>query len=320
LHLSSDNNITIQPINNMKKNVSSYRLISGAACAGAIWLAASSVPAQNLFVADYSNDNIYQITPGGTATVYTSGMNYPNGIAFDSSGDLFVANTANNALNQGSITEITPGLVQTTFASGIDPQALAFDSMGDLFEADYRSGNIYEYAPGQPRSTFASGFSFPISLTFNTAGDLFVGAGGANNGYITEIAPNKTQTPIASGLSYPQGMAFNTLGDLFVVNNGNGVVDEIVPGGTATPFVTISGANEVAIDGANNLYVGTYASTVVKVTPGGTPSPFSSIGNGITGGLTFQPVPEPSLPSLLGMGGVVFFVCRQARKAKTART
>src|ERR1035438_7657618 len=71
--------------------------------------------------------------------------------------NLFVANGGGN-----NIIEITPGGVQSIFASGLSfPSGLVFDSAGDLFEADNKSGNIYEYTPGGARSIFASGLSYP---------------------------------------------------------------------------------------------------------------------------------------------------------------
>jgi DNA-binding beta-propeller fold protein YncE len=49
-------------------------------------------------------------------------LDNPQGLAFNSAGDLFVANSGN-----GTITEITPGGQQTTFASRLsNPTFLAF--------------------------------------------------------------------------------------------------------------------------------------------------------------------------------------------------
>ncbi len=159
-----------------------------------------------------ANNNIYEITPGGSQSLFASGLNDPEGIAFNSAGNLFVANTANNAIPAaGSITEIAPNGTPSIFASGIDPQAVAFDSTGNLYEADYRSGNINKYAPnGAFLGTFASGFTTPISLTFDSSGNLFVGSGfGAGNGVVTKITPGGTQSVFASGLDFPLGLAFN---------------------------------------------------------------------------------------------------------------
>src|SRR5215472_12707131 len=170
------------------------RSCAEAACAGAVLLVAYNTSAQNLLVSTYTGGAIYQIAPNGSVSTFASGLNFPIGMVYDSSGNLFVANTADNGLGAGYISKIAPNGTQSTFASGINPHSLAFNSAGDLFAADYNSGNIYEFTPGGVRSTFASGFTDPLSLTFDTSGNLFVGAGyGNGNGYIEKIAPNGTQ-------------------------------------------------------------------------------------------------------------------------------
>ena len=55
-------------------------------------------------------------------SIFASGLNYPVpcALAFDSAGDLFVADSSTN------IYEFTPDGTQSTFASGVYPNALAF--------------------------------------------------------------------------------------------------------------------------------------------------------------------------------------------------
>jgi sugar lactone lactonase YvrE len=189
----------------MKQNkLTSHQSITKGACAGVFLLVAAGVSAQNLFVADYSTGDVYEIAPNGTQTTFASGLAEPNGIAFNSAGDLFVGDSDNNTHGVGPlgyITEITPSGVQSTFASSVDAQGLAFNSAGDLFVADYATEVIYEYTPSGARSTFASGLNLPISLAFSSAGDLFVGNSG--NGTITEITPTGTQSVFATGLNDP---------------------------------------------------------------------------------------------------------------------
>ncbi|HTR42285.1 MAG TPA: PEP-CTERM sorting domain-containing protein [Pseudomonadales bacterium] len=276
--------------------------LAGLAWVGALLLMAGSADAQNLFVADYNTQDIYEITPGGSQSVFASGLNYPGGIAFNSMGDLFVANTAQNAIPaQGSITEIAPNGTQSTFVSGIDPQVVVFNSTGDLFEADYRSGNIYEYTPGGVRSTFASGFTTPIGLVFDSTGNLFVGSGyGNGNGIITKITPGGMQSTFASGLNFPGGFAFNSAGDLFACDSG-GSIYEFTPGGVRSTFASVAGPDSLAFNNAGNLFVSTHTGPIIEITPGGTESTFMSE-TGITVGLAFQPVPEPSTVALIGLG------------------
>jgi hypothetical protein len=70
-------------------------------------------------------------------------------MAFDSAGNLFVGNYDNYITGAGSITKITPGEVESTFASGLTiPDEMAFNNAGDLLVAMGRSPNILEYTPG----------------------------------------------------------------------------------------------------------------------------------------------------------------------------
>ena len=85
-------------------------------------LIASSAQAQNLFVTDFGNNTITEITPGGTQSTFASGLNCPWGLAFNSADDLFAAD-----YDSGNIYEFTPGGVRSTFASGLDaPNSMAF--------------------------------------------------------------------------------------------------------------------------------------------------------------------------------------------------
>src|SRR5208282_2438940 len=135
-------------------------------------------------------------------STFASGLFEPEGLAFNSAGDLFVSVGAAS----GSILEFTPGGVQSTFVSGlVNPSVLAFDGAGNLFEADWGSGNIYEFTPGGVQSTFASGLSGPGALAFNSAGNLFAADLGSGNIY--EFTPGGAQSTFASGLG-PTGLAF----------------------------------------------------------------------------------------------------------------
>ena len=121
---------------------------SGAVRAGSVMLIASSAQAQNLFVASVvpASDGasyigiITEITEGGMQSAFASGLTFPQGLAFDSAGELFEADYS------GHVYEFTPAGARSTFASGLSTlYGLAFNSAGDLFATD--SGNIYEWTP-----------------------------------------------------------------------------------------------------------------------------------------------------------------------------
>ena len=284
-----------------------------AACAGAfLLLTCSATPAQNLFVTSCINPgSIYEYTPAGTPSTFaSSGLNYPYGLAFDSSDNLFVANSLDDAGFGGYVTEITPSGVQSTIPSGPDPKALAFNSSGDLFETDYHSGNIYKYTPGGVLSIFATVTPAPQALAFDRAGNLFVGTGyGSGNESITEITPEGTQSTFATGLSYIAGLAFNSAGDLFEADGGSGNIYEYTPVGARSTFASVPNPNHLAFNSAGDLFVAANGEYIYEYTSGGVQSTFAS-GIDSAVGLAFQgvtlPVPEPSALVLVAAGAIAW--------------
>ena len=96
---------------------------SGALVLIAILLLAASSQGQNLFESDYRSGNVYEFTPNGVQSKFAFGLSYPDGLACDSAGDLFVSCAA--AANR--VIEITPQGTMTTFAFGLsDPVGLVF--------------------------------------------------------------------------------------------------------------------------------------------------------------------------------------------------
>ena len=273
-------------------------------------------PAQNLFVANwYYPGAIYELTPSGSqSTFFSGGLGEPEGLAFNSAGNLFVADSYD-----GNIDEITPAGSITTFATGLgDENSLAFNSAGNLFAADYADGNIYAFTPGGIRSTFATGLNKPGGLAFSATGTLFASDASGN---IYEYTPGGTRTTFASGIINPFALAFNAAGDLYVGYGGTGVgqggILEITPGGARTIIATgLYGPNQLAFDTYGNLFVAD-GNNVEKFTPNGSESVFAT-GMGNATGLAFQgqalPVPEPSQVSmaLAGLAVLGLFIRRRA--------
>jgi len=167
--------------------------------------------AGNLYVAQggFSNGNVVKVTPSGAVSVFAAGLVDPWGLAFDGAGNLFVASVGSQS-GAGFITKITPGGIESTFASGLDPNGLAFDAAGNLYVSSGYNSYIYKYTPTGDRSVFVSGASGLAGLSaFDSKGDLFVaGGGGQGTGYIYEFSPSGARSTFASGLSAPAGVVF----------------------------------------------------------------------------------------------------------------
>src|SRR6266699_2600606 len=174
-------------------------LIAGILCLAVISLICTRASAQNLFAVDAGqgliNGNIDEFTPNGVRSTFASGLNIPFGLAFDKSGNLFVA-VAN--AGSGAVYKFTPAGARTTFASGLTgPIALAFDRAGNLFVAAggdivlNNTGKVYKFTPTGVRTTFVSSLASPFALAFDSAGNLFVADGGTGYDIIVGAAVYK---------------------------------------------------------------------------------------------------------------------------------
>jgi sugar lactone lactonase YvrE len=271
-------------------------LISRAVCLGAVILICSSASAQNLFMSDgYSGiarnlGHIYKIPRDGMSITFASGLNGPLGLAFDSTGNLFVASFG------GTILKFTPGGRQSTFASGLnDPLGLAFDSTGNLFVADSGSGSIYKFTPSGVRTTFASGLNGPCGLAFDHAGNLFVAS--SLDRAILKFTPGGVRDAFAS-LSSPFDLAFDSAGNLFVTAWDGGHIYKFTPDGVRSTFAELGAPEGLAFDRTGNLFVvDEDTGNIFRFTPDGVRGTFAeAVGLGMdeVAFLAFQPTPTTS--------------------------
>ncbi len=239
--------------------------------------------AGNVYVADESNNQIRKITSGGAVTIFaglTSGVagngngtgtaasfSAPNGIAIDSSGNLWVTDSGNNVIRK--IT--TPGAVVTTpYGNGTAgrtnnangtlaefnaPTAIAVDPVsGNLFVADHGNNEIRE---------------LNVSTTAVT---LFAGSASGASGHGNGTGTGATFTA-------PSGIAIDSAGNLYVADTNNSEIRMITPaavvstyaGSTTAGYVNgSSSAAEfdypfgIAID-SGTLYVGDDVNNSIRV-------------------------------------------------------
>jgi sugar lactone lactonase YvrE len=216
-----------------------------------------------------------------TGSPFAWGFSGPDDLAFDASGNLFVANS-----NGTTVSEVTPAGVVRTFASGFaKPLGVAFDANGNLYVSDVRADTVYQVTPAGEIRLFAFGFSSPAGLAFDAAGNLYVAnenPGGI--GFVSKVSPAGVVSTFASGFNDPTGLAFDTSGNLYVANFYGNTVDQVTPAGVIRTFA--SGFNEpnfLAFAGGNLYVPNAGADKVSKVTSGGGISTFATDFSGPAG-------------------------------------
>ncbi len=290
-------------------------------CAGFVALLSSSAQGQTLFVTGGiggpNHQGIVEFAPDGSSSILTTNVHAPEGLAFDSAGDLFEADSFTS-----TIYEFTPGGAQITFATGVGHTfgacGLAFNSAGDLFVADEWDGLIYEFTPGGSRSTFASGLNGPFGLAFDSTGNLFVSD--ETGGEVYKFTPGGSRSTFASGLIDPTGLAFDSAGNLFLSQgspaypNGSGSITKFAPNGSSSVFASTNLGNlpyGLAFDSAGDLFLA--SASIQEFTPDGTQSVFGT-GMDSPQFLAFQPVPEPSTSVMVILGSIAVLLNLQRRR------
>jgi serine/threonine protein kinase, bacterial len=258
----------------------------------------------NVYVADTSNSEIRKITAGAIVTSFagTAGspgsangtgsaasFDSPVGIAVDASGNVYVADSANDdirEINPSGVVITFAGTGSTGFANGTgtaasfdNPTGVAVDAADNVYVADQNNDAIRKISPAGVVSTlagsgstgFANGtgvaatFDNPTGLAVDATGNIYVAD--QNNFAIRKITPGGVVTTLAgSGISgavnatgtaasfnHPYDVIVDAQGDVFVADGGNDLIREITSAGVVT---TLAGTGTA---GSSNA-TGTFAS------------------------------------------------------------
>lgn len=216
----------------------------------------------------YSAGSTGNVAPIRTITGNDTGLYYPQGIALDSSGNLYTEGYVNgggdgvNAYAAGSNGDVSP----LTSIIGADtglagPNGIVVDAGGRLYVSNSGGGptgggSVTIYAAGStgdavPATTITSSFAgLPSAsrVAVDSAGNIYVAnESGGGSVDIYSAGSYATDTPGATiagdntGLNYPLGIAVDFAGNIFVLNRDNAVT--VYPAGTAgdvTPNATIN--------------------------------------------------------------------------------
>ena len=227
-----------------------------------------------IYVSDAGESNrIRKLTPEGTLTLLAGGgegfaddggasafFNTPSGLAIDSNGNIYVADTGNNRIRKvtpaGSVTTVagdgTPGYhdgpaKQARFNG---PIGVAVDERGDVFVADTYNDRIRMIASDGQVTTVSGGgtpgyvdgdrntslFDTPCGVVVMRDGTLIVADTG--NDRLRKISPDGNVSTVAASvngeeLSSPIGLALTHDNFIYVTELDRSRVIQIAPDGSA---------------------------------------------------------------------------------------
>ncbi len=196
-----------------------------------------------------------------------SGLKSPEGVAVDGQGNVYIADSNNNAIKEWIAQN--QKLVILLGAGLNGPTGVAVDGQGNVYIADRKDNAIKEWnvATGVLTSLVSKGLSSPESVAVDGQGNVYFSD--ANHNAIKEwvAATNKVATLISTNLNFPQGVAVDDLGNVYLADSKNNAVKEWMPSSNSVTTLVSSGLNSpsaVAVDGEGNVYIADAGNNAVK--------------------------------------------------------
>ena len=261
-----------------------------------------------LYIADGLNNRVRKVSGGVITTVAGNGtagfagdnaaatsaqLNNPTGVAVDSSGNLYIADSGNNLVRKVANGTITTFAGSNSAGAGYsgdggtatngqlnNPVGVAVDASGNVYIAD-AGNNAVRQVGGGNIITAAVGFTHPDGVAIDSSGNLYVADTVArrivkySGGVYTTVAG--TGQPAFGGddgpgalasLNAPMGLAVDASGNVYIADTLNGRIRKLTPSGTITTIAG-TGALYFSGDGGPATQAAMYFPRGVAVDPSG---------------------------------------------------
>lgn len=246
-------------------------------------------PAGNLYVLDQASSAIHRVSSatgtlalvagsalgragfsGDNGQATSSQLSSPSGMAFDPSGNLFIADTGNHRIREVAA---STGMITTLAGTGAagfsgdgglaaaaqlsSPSAVAVDAKGNLYIADSGTSTIRK-------------IDTHTGLISTVAGTGVAGFSG------------DSAAATSAQLNAPQGITVDSFGNLFISDTGNQRVRQVAVGtgvistiagnsaqgysgdGKASAQASLNAPYATAVDASGNLYIADFGNAVIR--------------------------------------------------------
>ncbi len=237
--------------------------------------------AGTLYVSDATGHSVYEVSPTGQISVFATFTFNPYGLAFDSQGNLYVADGS----GAGIIDKVTPSGQESVYANlgSVTLRGLASDAEGDLFASNVTNNTVEEITPGGGVSVFDStGINYPRGLAVDSSGDVYVANAhccmdNISNKWIEEVTPGGAASVFAQNFNDPYGLVFDSQGNLYEVDGS--AIYKITPSGVKTLLFTNTipgaGMQGITLDPNTRDFYLASGMQIIQFTPGGVESTFA---------------------------------------------
>jgi DNA-binding beta-propeller fold protein YncE len=207
------------------------------------------------------------ITAPQPLTTLASGLNHPNSVAMDGAGNVYIADTGNNAIKKWTMTNNT---VTTLVASGLNgPAGVALDGAGNVYIADSGNNAIKKWiaANNVVATLVASELNGPAGVAVDGVGNVYIADTGNNAIKKWTASSNTVTTLVLSGLNGPAGVAVDGAGNVYIADSGNNAIKKWAAANNSVSTLidsALNGPQGVAVDGSGNVYIADSGNNTIK--------------------------------------------------------
>ncbi len=201
-------------------------------------------------------------------TLAASGLHAPTGVAVDGAGNVYIADSENNAIRKWTASN---NIVTTVTTNGLSsPAAVAVDGAGNVYIANTYSNAITIWTASNNTVTtlISSGLSHPFGVAVDGAGNVYIAD--TLNSAIKEwtTASNTVTTLVSNGLTHPFNVALDRAGNVYIADFGSNAVRKLSMGSNTVMTTVVSNGLSspagVAVDGAGNVYIADSGNNAIK--------------------------------------------------------